>query len=300
MAQTRSRKQLSARRALRRETPSTVAVLAEESDFAAMRRYKSFIFDDHQSYLRQLEGLLRALAAQGVHTRIALFDPADYEEFCTVEQLDPDTPASRSRYTAEVAAAGATVAYQGQPIDRLMPRLLHTAERERTWERATQLLAGLGPCGCCGQDIGHASSERAARAVAGLIESVGPGRHHLVCSVTAADGPVDLPFAAMLHVEADDEGELQLSEEEALVLTTVLAAGIATDGPGGIVLRTSRDGREVVRGWQLNDGWLWPLTEAEVFTAYCTDATTGEPVPPEPGVDYRPGIPVPRPEDADH
>ncbi len=39
-------------------------------------------------------------------------------------------------------------------------------------------------------------------------------------------------------------------------------------------------------GWALHDDWLRPLSEAEIFAAYCTDADTGEPVPPEHGVEY--------------
>jgi hypothetical protein len=296
MAQTRNHRHPSARRTLRREVPSTVAVLADERDFAAMRRYPSFTFDNHQSYLRQLEGLLRSLAAQGVHTRVALFDPADYEEYCAAGRLDPDTPASRTRYTAEIAAAGATIAYRGQPVDRLVALLLDTVERERTCERATRLLTGLGLCDCCGQDLGHASSDRAVRAMTGLLETAGSGRHHLVCSVTARESPAELPLTAVLHAEGDEEGGLRLDEDEAMALATVLAAGIATDSPGGVVLRTGHGGRDVVRGWQLCDGWLLPLSEAEVFTAYCTDPATGEPVPPEPDVDYRPGLDLPRPE----
>ena len=45
----------------------------------------------------------------------------------------------------------------------------------------------------------------------------------------------------------------------------------------------------------LRDGWLHPLTEAEVFNAHCTDAATGEPVPPEPGLTFAPGTDLPPP-----
>lgn len=301
MARMSDRERLSTRRALSREVPSTVAVLTDEADFAALRRYPSFTFEDYPSYLQQMEGLLHSLAGRGTHARIARFDPAEYERFCADERMDPDAADSRARYTAQIAAAGATVEYDGQPIDRLVPLLLDLAERERTWERAARLLAGLGTCDCCGQDITSAASDRAADAMTGLIEAAGPGRHHLVCSVTPADGPAEPPLAAVLHTELDASGELRLIEAEAVVLTTVLAAGMASQSPGGIVLRTSRDGREAVRGWQLREGWPLPLSEAEIFTAYCTDATTGEPVPPEPGVDYLPGFDLPRPkEDTDH
>ncbi|NEE35789.1 hypothetical protein G3M53_61545, partial [Streptomyces sp. SID7982] len=125
------------RRTLRREAPSTVGLLVDAQDFAAMRRYSTFPFDDHTAYLQQVEALLKALAAQGVHTTVALFDPEDYEEFCAESDLDTDTGASRSRFTAEIAAAGATVAYTGQSIDDLIPVLVSRAVRQATWEYAT-------------------------------------------------------------------------------------------------------------------------------------------------------------------
>ncbi|MEV4441260.1 hypothetical protein AB0K09_20005 [Streptomyces sp. NPDC049577] len=268
--------------------PSTVAVLADERDFAAMRRYRTFHFDDHVSYLRQIEGLLRTLTAQGTYTSVALFDPEDYAEFCAELHLDPDTPASRTRYTAEVAAAGATVGYDGRPIDHLLPRLVTEAEQQATWEYASALLARGGDCSRCGEDTGRAAFARASKALRRMIEAVGPGTHHLVCSIPG-DGAT--PLVAVLHATAGGDGRLQLEEAAALVFCTVLAAGIATGRPGGVVLRTTRPGQsDTVRGWSLKGADLRPLTDAEVFDAYCTDAATGEPVPPEPDVEYQPGL----------
>src|ERR1044072_6444213 len=133
--------------ALRREVPSTVALLAAEDDFGAMRRYAAFGFDDHARDLRRMEGLLRVLSSQGVHTTVALFDPVAYQEYCAHSRLDPDTPTSRSRYTAEVPSTGATVVYEGQPISQLLPRLITVAEERATWEYASAVLARAGGCG---------------------------------------------------------------------------------------------------------------------------------------------------------
>ncbi|WP_394350462.1 hypothetical protein [Nocardiopsis quinghaiensis] len=41
-----------------------------------------------------------------------------------------------------------------------------------------------------------------------------------------------------------------------------------------------------VRGWRVADRGLVPLDEAQMFDAHCTDAASGEPVPPERGVVY--------------
>lgn len=60
-----SRRARSELRALRREVPCVVGLLADERDFTAMRRYRSFAFDDHPKYLRRIDGLLRSLATEG-------------------------------------------------------------------------------------------------------------------------------------------------------------------------------------------------------------------------------------------
>ncbi|GAA2410914.1 hypothetical protein GCM10010420_44720 [Streptomyces glaucosporus] len=287
-------RRLTARRILRREVPSTVAVVADPAGFAAMRRYTTFVFDDHRSYLRHTEGLLRSLTVQGVHTRVGLFDPDDYEHFCTQERIDPDSPDSRTRYVAEIAATGATVRYRGQPLDRLLPLLMEDWEQQDAWERATDALTGLGPCADCGKDLGRAALEEATEILARLLDSAGPGTHHLVCSVSGGTGPL----VAVAHVERAPHDTARTAREAAegeRLFRTVLAAGIAAGRPGGVVMRTAWDGREEVRGWRLHDGGLRPLTEAEVFSAYCTDARTGEPVPPEPGLAYRAGFPLPHP-----
>ncbi|MFD7667416.1 hypothetical protein [Streptomyces sp. NPDC059788] len=285
-----------ARRMLRREVPSTAAVLADAQDFAAMRRYRTFPFDDHTAYLQQMETLLRSLTAQGIHTTVALFDPVAYETFCTDTDLDPDRPDSRSRYTAEVACTGATLPYMGEALTRLLPVLIDEAERQATWDRATALLARTGACPDCGEDLARSAFARASRAVTGLLDTLGDGTHHLVCSVPASGAPL----LAVLHADSRDDGRLELSEAATLVFCTVLAAGIALRSPGGIVSRTDRaPGRDTVRGWVLRDAWLRPLSAAEVFTAYCTDAGTGEPVPPEPGVDHEPGLEIPDPPPTD-
>ncbi|MEU0131675.1 hypothetical protein [Streptomyces sp. NPDC006289] len=284
---TRHQSGTSMRRALRREVPSTVGLLVDPEDFAAMRHYRSFTFDDHTVYLRQVESLLRTLAAQGTHTTVALFDPEDYADFCTESGLDPDAHASRSRFTAEIAASGATVAYTGQPIDALVPLLVSRAVRRATWEYSTMLLAGLGDCADCGQDIGRASFDRASHLLSRLLAAAGPGTHHIVCSTPTESEQL----LAVLRTTRDTDGPADLEPSEGAEFATVLAVGVALETRGGVVLRTTApDIPDRVHGWRLNRGTLVPLTEGEVFGAYCTDADTGEPVPPEPGVEYRAGF----------
>ncbi|WP_329129255.1 hypothetical protein OG727_33540 [Streptomyces caniferus] len=295
-----------ARRALRREIPSSAAVLADEQDFTAMRRYRTFPFDDHRSYLRQVETLLRRLASQGVLTTVSLFDPAAYEKYCADLALDPDRPDSRSRYTAEVARTGATLTYQGEPLSQLLPLLVEEADRQATWDHASGVLARAGTCDACGADLAHLAFARATQALQELLTALGDGTHHLVCSVAAGEPSL----LAVLHATSHDGARPRLAESETLVFCTVLAAGFALRTPGGLVSRTTaapadRDAtgdqpHDTVRGWSLADSWLRPLGAAQVFTAYCTDADTGEPIPPEHAVDYAPGLPLTAPPDPHH
>ncbi|MFJ4880893.1 hypothetical protein ACIP93_37585 [Streptomyces sp. NPDC088745] len=279
----------STRRALRREVPSTVGLLADREDFDAMRAYRTFTFDSHGTYLQQVDDLLKTLSAEGLHTSVALFDPEEFAEFCMSTGLDPDRPETRARFTAQVAARGACVPYTGEPVDRIIPVLVDTAVRRATWDCATLLLTGLGDCASCGEDIGKEAFERSSHLLVALLKGAGHGTHHLVCSVPAEGEQL----LSVLHAEAGTDGVPELSDDEGAEFVTVLAAGIALESPGGVVLRTTRDGRpDRVYGWRLDRGGLRALTEAEVFNAYCTDAETGEPVSPESGVDYCAGYPL--------
>ncbi|MFF9818631.1 hypothetical protein [Streptomyces sp. NPDC014006] len=274
---------LTMRRVLRREIAGTIGLLTDEHDFRAMRRYRSFTFDDHTAYLREVEALLKARALQGGHTTVTLFDPEEYAAYCTERGLDPDNPSHRTRFTAELATTGPTIPYEGQPLSALVPALVDEAIRRATWEYAATLLARLGSCASCGEDIGRAAFTRASTLLMRVLDTAPPGNRHLVCSVS---GPPET-LLAVLHADQDDDGATQLDEAEALEFTTVLALGLATDGPGGLVMRTSAPGSpDRIYGWRLRNNTLRPLTAGEVFDAYCTDIESGDLVSPESDVDY--------------
>ncbi|MFF0227685.1 hypothetical protein [Streptomyces sp. NPDC004629] len=271
------------RRVLRREIAGTLGLLTDERDFRAMRRYRTFAFDDHTAYLQQVEALLRIRAAHGNLTTVALFDPEEYARFCADTGLEPDAPASRARFTAELAATGATVPYEGQDLADLVPSLVDAAVRQATWEYASIVLARLGPCAICGEDIGRAAFTRASALLVRILDTAPPGDRHLVCSVSRTAETL----VSVLHANQDTAGATQLDETEALEFTTVLALGIATPNPGGLVMRTSAPGRaDRVYGWRIRHNGLEPLTAGEVFDAYCTDVESGDLISPESGVDY--------------
>ncbi|MDW4904379.1 hypothetical protein RB628_03255 [Streptomyces sp. ADMS] len=271
------------RRVLRREIAGTIGLLTDEHDFRAMRRYRTFTFDNHTAYLREVEALLKSLAAQGSHTTVALFDPEEYAEFCTATGLDPDAPSSRTRFTAELATTGPTVPYDGQPLAELVPDLVDEAVRQATWEYAATLLARIGACASCGEDIGRSAFTRASNLLDRIIDTAPHGNRHLVCSVMT---PAET-LVAVLHADDDSEGATDLDEAEVLEFTTILALGIATQCPGGLVMRTtSPSATDRIYGWRVRGNGLDPLTAGEVFDAYCTDAESGDLISPEPDVDY--------------
>ncbi|WP_210592060.1 hypothetical protein [Streptomyces sp. GESEQ-35] len=271
------------RRVLRREIAGTIGLLTDEHDFRAMRRYRSFTFDDHTTYLRQVEALLKTRASQGNHTTVALFDPQEYADFCADKGLDPDIPTSRTRFTAELANTGPTVPYEGQRLADLVPTLIDEAVRQATWEYASTLLARLGACASCGEDLGRAAFVRAAELLVRILDTAQPGSRHLVCSVSGTPEAL----VSVLHADGARDGTTQLDEAEALEFTTVLALGLATESPGGLVMRTSApDTPDRIYGWRLRGDGLEPLTAGEVFDAYCTDIESGDLISPESGVDY--------------
>ncbi|MFE2280993.1 hypothetical protein ACFXAE_27965 [Streptomyces sp. NPDC059454] len=270
------------RRVLRREVAGTIGLLADEHDFRAMRRYESFVFDDHTTYLKHMEAVLRSRALQGSHTTVALFDPEDYAEYCAETGLDPDSHTSRTQFTAALASTGPTVPYDGRPLADLLPVLVDEAVRRATWEYAATLLARLGACASCGEDLGRAAFTRASHLLVRILDTAPPGERHLVCSVS---GPPET-LVAVLHAD-DIAGRMELDESEVLEFTTVLAVGLATESPGGLVMRTSEAGSpDRIHGWRLRAHGLEPLTAGEVFDAYCTDAESGDLISPESNVDY--------------
>jgi hypothetical protein len=281
------------RRALRREAPTVIGLLLDDHDFTAMTGYPSFPFRDYGLYLHHLDGLLRSMHAQGARVAVTLFDPDGYSDYCADTRQPPDTADARTRYTAEATTTGPVVPYSRQPLALLRTQLAHEAERRATWDRAGDALAAAGKCPECGELLAHCAFDQASHTMLRIIEVAGPGTHHVVCSLPLDDGP---PLLAAALITTDPDGEIRLDDTEALVLCTVMAAARVTTRPGGMVVRTTdAEGADTVRGWSLHADGPHPLTEAEVFNAYCTDLDTGEPVPPEPGVRYRAGFPLPPP-----
>ncbi|WP_052862433.1 hypothetical protein [Streptomyces sp. Tu6071] len=282
-----------------RELVGALALLAEEEDYHGMTRYGAPRFHDHTQYLDSVDTVLRSRRTGGRRTRVGLLDPEEYAAYCAGSGLDPGVPESRQRFTEHLVETGATLPYEGRPLADLLPDLAHLALRRATFAYAGELLDAAGRCEECGEILARAAFDRASELLTAACHALGAGRHHLVCSTSTQAGPLLAEF----DIDTVPGTWPHPEESAALDLTTVLAAALAAGLPCGLVARTSGpDASDAVRGWRLREHTLRPLTAAEVFDAYCTDTETGEPIPPEPGVDYRaaPVLTPPRTPSHDH
>ena len=182
------------RRALRREAPTVIGLLLEERDFTAMTRYRTFPYDDYGRYLHHLDGHLRSLHAEGTHIAVTLFDPEGYAAYCDSTGQPPDTPAARAHYVAEAAMGAAAVRYTRQPIDALRAALAREADRRATWERATDELMARLPASTAARTSPTAAFDAASHTLLRLVEAVGDGAHHIVCSLPAPSDDTSLRF----------------------------------------------------------------------------------------------------------
>ncbi|MFJ4879889.1 hypothetical protein ACIP93_32445 [Streptomyces sp. NPDC088745] len=122
--------------------------------------------------------------------------------------------------------------------------------------------------------------ERAAALLMGFLDAAGDGCHVLIIAASAnGDGlSITVPF----HNDGDTT---DLDPDDALEAMEILT--LAAMVGGGAVLRTNlADHTTEARGWKLVEFYAKPLSAAQIFNAYCTDAATGELIPPEWGVEY--------------
>ncbi|MEU6680845.1 hypothetical protein [Streptomyces sp. NPDC046925] len=117
----------------------------------------------------------------------------------------------------------------------------------------------------------------------GLELALGEGEHNVSLCVVTPLG------TAVLTLYSDEITSRVCDCAETLLGLFTLAR--LYQYTGGLVVRTTTDATETVRGWRLHVGQVEPLTEAEVFDAYCTDPN-GDLVSPEPGTTYRAGVTV--------
>lgn len=80
------------------------------------------------------------------------------------------------------------------------------------------------------------------------------------------------------------------AQAPAAVIVRTFTARLSHSLPDGTAIPLKR-----VLGWRLGGGAITPVDEAEMFNAHCVDAASGEPIPPERGVEYAgaPAVEIP-------
>lgn len=128
--------------------------------------------------------------------------------------------------------------------------------------------------------------------VAAVLALTSPASSHLLtCSYrddrggsfdvsTAIEvGPDHSLDVELVHVAHLIDDVVAAGWRASLLLRTFDLGSVAFHAPNGCPIPF-----KTVRGWLLDDRRAYPLTEASMFNAFCTDNATGEPIPPERGV----------------
>ncbi|MFI5808684.1 hypothetical protein [Streptomyces sp. NPDC051561] len=125
-------------------------------------------------------------------------------------------------------------------------------------------------------------------ATAALIEGLPDGRHSVVCADEEAEYMCTLEFSTLAGLSA-------ICPDCIMEFTENLACVIAI-GAGGLVARTHAEDEETVRGWSVTSSGVAPVSKSVTYSAYTTDAVTGDPIPSEEGVIYAAGFSLSQPE----
>ncbi|MGW0779112.1 hypothetical protein ACWD01_37270 [Streptomyces sp. NPDC002835] len=132
-------------------------------------------------------------------------------------------------------------------------------------------------------------SEIVYEALYRLVNRFGTGRHMLTAttriagrrSVTEASAFVTLVPEPEPHVHAYGAVEQ---------FSYALVSAIGWDN-GSLISRSFGDGIIIVRGWFVDQRWLSPMSEGEVFANVCTDPD-GTSFTPDPELKFQAGFPL--------
>ncbi|MFF7991278.1 hypothetical protein ACFZDG_16000 [Kitasatospora xanthocidica] len=291
-----------------------MALAVAAGDFTVLARYGLFGGLGHRDYLRRAEEQLTALHRQGLEVHLRVLEADDFEDYCEALGLDPRTAAARVAYAGDPELAGEPFVYTGERLAELLPVLMddHRA-RVRMSVACAALLDAVGD-DPAGQRRMAAVMRYVTSVFLALAEGAGEGCHLLTLRCHGPEDGEELTSAVDVCVE---EGRLYPAGRDTEAFCVTLAAGVAAGGEGALLLHGDpaaggraapppggpgerRPGdppegdapaRPPVRGWALVGGRLRPMTAHEVFDELADDAARGLPFPP--GVDPRPGFPLP-------
>ncbi|MEU8708583.1 hypothetical protein [Streptomyces sp. NPDC048565] len=122
---------------------------------------------------------------------------------------------------------------------------------------------------------------RASDLVLNILGVLDDGVHVLTAMAATPDGP-QITQAVVEY----RPGYSGIDFEGIAEIVRVLAM-TAGEGTGGLIVRSGKGmiGRRVF-GWHIGDLVAEPIGSSELFSAYCSDPSTGEPTPPPPYTEY--------------
>nr|GID83689.1 hypothetical protein Ade03nite_26130 [Actinoplanes derwentensis] len=245
-------------------------MVADEATFRQLSAaYASFVWspDQHSEYLDVHDDAIEKSRRDGAVVLVGRFEHADFVDFCAEAGLAPDSAASRSAYAVRAGASAEVKEWDGSARDLLLSASL----LDSVGTRAEEAIA---------------AAQQVVEELTDLMLSAPPGPGSVTVTVSA---PGDEVTTVLFPWELAGD-EMQVSRPFELLFTAV-AAGVVNGGGLIVRIRTGVDLRGGVAqtrvlGWRLGDHDAAEISDAELFNAFCTDATTGDLLPPEYGTVY--------------
>ncbi|GAA1581494.1 hypothetical protein [Actinoplanes couchii] len=245
-------------------------MIADEATFRLLSEsYASFVWspDQHEEYLDSHDGAVEKSRRAGGLLHLGRFDHDDYLDFCEADGLPPDSGASRSAYAVWCSETGMAKEWEGSVRDLLV---------------SASLLDAVGS----DVDAAVSAAGKVVDELTDLMLTAPPGSGSVTVTVSAPGDEV----TTVVFPWEQARTELRVNRPFD-VLFAAVTAGVANGGglivrlPTGVVLDGAVPQTRVL-GWRLGHHDATEIPEAELFNAFCTDATTGDLLPPEFGTVY--------------
>ncbi|HWS39632.1 MAG TPA: hypothetical protein VN408_43655 [Actinoplanes sp.] len=246
-------------------------MVADEPTFRLLSEtYVSFEWppDEYDAYLDAHDDAVRRSRRDDTMIHVGRFDHDDYLEFCADDDLPPDGAGTRAAYAVWATDAGEAGEWPGSVREFLLNMSLLDAvesDPDARFDEAMEV------------------AEELLDELTGLMATAPPGPGSFTVTVSADGDSLVFPWTA-------SRTRLQLHRPLDVLLTAVIAGTVQG---GALIARfptrvmlPDRVKQSRVLGWRLGGHEAAELSESELFSAFCTDAVTGEPLPPEYGTVY--------------
>jgi hypothetical protein len=281
------------------------AVILHESEYLDLiARHTALDRGDYEAYLAGIHRRMASARRTGKQVLIGPFLTDQYESYAEAIGEPPASSETLRSYDDFVARIGPhTATWVGEPISRVIAQLRAATDTSADQAKLLPLLKQAADLHTDPQRAASRALDAATEVFAPLLKHTEPGHHTLTCIVQFPRERVsyELPVVRTSELVAfPDGGPEQL-------LWAALATAQLAERPATLILRSRRLTAHApanraphprnaepltVRAWRLAAGRAIPLTSAQAFALACTDPTTGDPVPPEPGARYEDAFPL--------